>query len=93
MPVNSRRCLRWLEGRIAAAYQLQFPIASFAAGMTRSRTISEPFTSPADVEELAVALLDPLFPVMKGIRLIGVTVSTLNEAAASSATDQQLSLL
>lgn len=61
--------------------------------VTRSRTASAPFTGPEELERSAEALLDPLFPVAKGIRLIGVTVSTLNEAAARPAIDRQLSLL
>lgn len=61
--------------------------------VTRSRTISEPFAGREEVERFAKALLDPLFPVAKGIRLIGVTVSALNEAAASPEPDRQLSLL
>lgn len=61
--------------------------------VTRSRTVAAPFAGPEEVETLAIALLNPLFPTRKGIRLIGVTVSTLSEAAAGSAIDLQLSLL
>ncbi|MGX1787056.1 DinB/UmuC family translesion DNA polymerase [Bosea sp. NPDC055332] len=61
--------------------------------VTRSRTVSEPFAGPEEVERFAEALLNPLSPVAKGIRLIGVNVSTLKEAAASPVPDRQLSLL
>lgn len=59
--------------------------------ITRSRTVSQPFQSAAQVDELSRALLDPLFPVEKGIRLVGVTVSSLEDAAEIS--EGQLALL
>ena len=46
--------------------------------ITRSRTLSVPLSSSAELEGLSIALLDPLFPTRKGIRLLGVTVSTLS---------------
>jgi DNA polymerase-4 len=33
--------------------------------------------SPGELEQLANALLEPLFPVAKGIRLIGISLSSL----------------
>ena len=45
--------------------------------ITRSRSLEVPVTSRAMFEELVTALLDPLFPVSKGIRLLGVTLSSL----------------
>lgn len=59
--------------------------------VTRSRTVSLPFRTAAEVEELSRALLDSLFPVEKGIRLVGVTVSSLENAMATS--EGQLALL
>jgi DNA polymerase-4 len=59
--------------------------------VTRSRTVSLPFRTAAEVEELSRALLDSLFPVEKGIRLVGVTVSSLENAMAAS--EGQLALL
>lgn len=59
--------------------------------ITRSRTVSLPFRNAAEVEELSRALLDPLFPVEKGIRLVGVTVSSLEGATGALA--GQLALL
>ncbi|MDX3805890.1 MAG: DNA polymerase IV, partial [Bosea sp. (in: a-proteobacteria)] len=46
--------------------------------VTRSRTVGMAFSASADIEALALSLLAPLFPVAKGIRLIGVTVSSLD---------------
>lgn len=45
--------------------------------ITRSRTMPVPIGSQGELEWLAFALLAPLFPVEKGIRLLGVTLSTL----------------
>ena len=45
--------------------------------VTRSRTVEVPVASRAVLEELVSALLEPLFPVSKGIRLLGVTLSSL----------------
>ncbi len=47
--------------------------------ITRSRTGTAPLASKAEVRELAHALLEPLFPVAKGIRLLGVTLSSFGE--------------
>ena len=45
--------------------------------VTRSRTAEVPVASRAMLEELVSALLEPLFPVSKGVRLLGVTLSSL----------------
>jgi DNA polymerase-4 len=57
--------------------------------ITRSRTERAPFTSQAAIELTVFALLDSLFPVTKGIRLLGVTLSSLGVEADSK---QQLRL-
>ncbi len=46
--------------------------------ITRSRTSDAPITSRPAFEGLVSALLEPLFPVGKGIRLLGVTLSSLD---------------
>ena len=56
--------------------------------ITRSRT-GEPFTTPRAIEEAVFELCDSLFPLKKGIRLLGVTLSSLNE---SNSREQQLRL-
>jgi DNA polymerase IV len=46
--------------------------------ITRSRSLEVPITSRAVLEEIVSQLLEPLFPVSKGIRLLGVTLSSLD---------------
>lgn len=48
--------------------------------ITRSRTLPVPVASLAELEWLALALLQPLFPLEKAIRLLGVTLSSLGNA-------------
>jgi DNA polymerase-4 len=45
--------------------------------VTRSRTVEAPLASRAAIEAIVYELLDPLFPVGKGVRLLGVTLSSL----------------
>jgi DNA polymerase-4 len=56
--------------------------------ITRSRTIGTPIAGQADIEHVAAGLLATIFPVRKGIRLLGVTLSTLG--ADFSPDEQQL---
>ncbi len=44
--------------------------------ITRSRTTSAPIGRLDDLEAIAQTLLEPLFPAPKGIRLLGVTLSS-----------------
>ena len=46
--------------------------------ITRSRTVEVPVSSRDVLEDLVSALLDPLFPASKGVRLLGVTLSSLD---------------
>jgi len=46
--------------------------------ITRSHTAEAPARSAEDLERRALALLAPLFPAEKGVRLIGVTVSAFD---------------
>ncbi len=45
--------------------------------VTRSRTVSEPVATRAELEQLSCTLLEPAFPVRQGIRLLGVAPSSL----------------
>jgi DNA polymerase-4 len=45
--------------------------------VTRSRTVEAPVVSRAAIEAIVSALVEPLLPVGKGIRLLGVTLSSL----------------
>ena len=47
--------------------------------VTRSRTGAAPVASRADLAEISDALLVPVFPVPRGIRLLGVTLSALDD--------------
>ncbi|AGA27460.1 DNA polymerase IV [Singulisphaera acidiphila] len=59
--------------------------------ITRNRTVDVPVTSRAVLEEVVSALLERLFPVSKGIRLLGVALSSL-EAKSEARSGQQLRL-
>lgn len=61
--------------------------------ITRSRTVGMAISASADIEALAVSLLSPLFPVAKGIRLIGVTISSLDILPSEAEREVQLPLL
>jgi DNA polymerase-4 len=64
--------------------------------ITRSRTLPQPVASDAEIAQVVETLMQPLFPVLKGIRLLGVTLSSLgedeDEAADSAAETPQLRL-
>src|SRR5271168_4628798 len=45
--------------------------------ITRSRTGPTQITTRGELEELGNALLEPVFPVTKGVRLLGVSLSSL----------------
>jgi len=64
--------------------------------ITRSRSLPRPVASRAELEETSLALLAPLLPPEKGIRLLGVTLSALTgeeaEAAGAETETPQLRL-
>ena len=60
--------------------------------ITRSRTLPGPVRNARDLEAVAVQLLHPLFPVGKGVRLLGVTLSSLETGAGAEPEARQLSL-
>ncbi len=49
--------------------------------ITRSRTGEVPFMTQGAIEAIVYPLLESLFPVNKGIRLLGVTLSSLGAEA------------
>ena len=61
------------QGRAAA---LKVKFANFRQ-ITRSRTGQMQIRTRSELEELGSALLEPLFPVAKGVRLLGVSLSSL----------------
>ena len=60
--------------------------------LTRSRTMAVPIASEGDLVALAQGLLEPLFPLRMGVRLLGVTLSALADEAAVGGDSAQLSL-
>jgi len=58
--------------------------------VTRSRTVDAPVTSRAAIEAIVSELLGLLFPVSKGIRLLGVTLSSLAAETETSGGHQLL---
>lgn len=60
--------------------------------ITRSRTQAAPFASEGELVALAQGLLAPLFPTERGIRLLGVTLSTFVQGQTEEGDDRQLSL-
>lgn len=61
--------------------------------ITRSRTVGAAISAREEIKTLARSLLAPLFPTAKGIRLIGITVSSLDEVHAEAAGQAQLTFL
>jgi DNA polymerase-4 len=59
---------------------------------TRRRTSQAPIKTQAAVEEIVYELLESLFPVSKGIRLLGVTLSSLGEETAGRERQLRLSI-
>ncbi|WJS86344.1 DNA polymerase IV [Paracoccus sp. TOH] len=59
--------------------------------ITRSRTVERGMRGAGELSAIANALLEPLFPVEKGVRLLGVTLSSL-EADKDDDAARQLSL-
>ncbi|HEV7248155.1 MAG TPA: DNA polymerase IV [Shinella sp.] len=56
--------------------------------ITRSRTEATPFGTTEEIVAAVEALLAPLFPTAKGIRLLGVTLSAFTDDARSERADQ-----
>ena len=60
--------------------------------ITRSRTSQVPVGTPTELEQLGNALLEPLFPVARGIRLLGISLSSLSAGEDQSARELSLTL-
>ncbi|WP_337995691.1 DNA polymerase IV [Oleispirillum naphthae] len=81
------RALR-LSGRTAT---LKVKYADFRQ-ITRSHTAPAAIASAAELESLGAALLAPLFPARKGIRLLGITLSSFEEETAPAPAQLRLAL-
>ncbi|ACI58361.1 DNA polymerase-4 [Rhizobium leguminosarum] len=60
--------------------------------ITRSKTVPAPLPAIADLEEIISLLLVPIFPPRKGVRLLGVTLSSLERPATSTEPQLRLAL-
>jgi DNA polymerase-4 len=58
--------------------------------ITRSKTVVAPVASATEIAEIVGLLLSPIFPIPRGIRLLGVTLSSLD--AADEGSQPQLAL-
>ncbi|NTJ51516.1 DNA polymerase IV [Agrobacterium rhizogenes] len=52
--------------------------------ITRSKTVAAPVANAIEIAEIVTLLLSPIFPVPRGIRLLGVTLSSLDAADEGS---------
>ncbi|MGO4569613.1 DNA polymerase IV [Rhizobium sp. 2YAF20] len=68
------------NGIRAKTVTLKVKYADFTQ-ITRSKTISAPVADVRELVSLADILLDPVFPTDKGIRLLGVTLSSLERSS------------
>ena len=57
--------------------------------ITRSKSVGGTINSLADLEQLSLGLLEPLLPTRKGVRLLGISLSSLTQVAGR----RQLSLV
>jgi DNA polymerase-4 len=74
------------SGTRARTVTLKVKFANFRQ-ITRSRTGEVAITTRNELEQLSNALLEPLFPVTKGIRLLGISLSSLLRAEAERRPD------
>lgn len=78
-------------GTRARTVTLKVKYADFQQ-ITRSRTGRAPITTRAELEQLSYPLLESVFPVEKGIRLLGISLSSLGEERWENACQLRLSL-
>ncbi|NNH66813.1 DNA polymerase IV [Rhizobium laguerreae] len=71
------------NGIAAKTVTLKVKYADFSQ-ITRSKTVPAPLPAIADLEDLVNLLLAPIFPPRKGIRLLGVTLSSLEGRAPAA---------
>ncbi|WP_200894450.1 DNA polymerase IV [Sphingomonas sp. SRS2] len=65
-------------GKSGRTVSIKLRYADFRT-LTRARTLPAPIADAARITEVALALLAPLEPVELGVRLLGVTLSSLGE--------------
>ncbi|MBX5088263.1 DNA polymerase IV [Rhizobium lentis] len=60
--------------------------------ITRSKTVTAPLQTIGDLEEVVALLLAPIFPPRKGIRLLGVSLSSLERQTSGAMPQLRLAL-
>ncbi|MGK9055664.1 hypothetical protein KXS03_29405 [Neorhizobium petrolearium] len=80
-----------LGSRFGAYSQLKVKYSDFQQ-ITRSKTVPAPLTSIFELEEIVGFLLQPIFPARRGIRLLGVTLSSLERITDTVASQLALPL-
>ncbi|MBB4273615.1 DNA polymerase IV [Rhizobium mongolense] len=75
----------------AKTVTLKVKFADFTQ-ITRSKTVPMPLPAIGDLEELVGLLLAPIFPPRKGIRLLGVSLSSLERRAPVAEPQLRLAL-
>jgi DNA polymerase-4 len=95
---TARDALREISGKVweycegsgmrGRTVTLKLKFANFQI-ITRSRTGQMPVRTRSELEQLGDALLEPLFPAVRGIRLLGISLSSL---AAEEAEQPEFSL-
>jgi DNA polymerase-4 len=68
-----------LQGRTVT---LKVKFADFQQ-ITRSKSVGYAIDNLADLERLSLGLLEPLLPTRKGVRLLGISLSSLTQAQAT----------
>lgn len=58
---------------------------------TRSRSLTEPVASKAQLREISLLLVRSLYPPIKGVRLVGVTLSNLETVKSAAVAELALS--
>jgi DNA polymerase-4 len=59
--------------------------------ITRRKSVADAIESLADLTRMSLGLLEPLLPTKKGVRLLGISLSSLTQAQATIR--RQLSLV
>ena len=77
---SSTKVWRYCEGSDirGRTVTLKVKFANFQQ-ITRSRTGQMQIGTRGELEQLSSALLEPLFPVRRGVRLLGISLSSLAE--------------
>ncbi|MEZ2129649.1 MULTISPECIES: DNA polymerase IV [unclassified Sinorhizobium] len=75
----------------AKTVTLKVKYADFSQ-ITRSKTVMAPLPAIKDLEEVVDLLLAPIFPARKGIRLLGVSLSSLERQATRAEPQLRLAL-